>query len=51
MCKHLNFRGICDLWDDTTIQFEHIIDSCDEFGYCLLYDDEDPIISCEDYEE
>ena len=52
-CKFCNSEGICDLWTDdpNDIQFEHIEKSCNEFGHCLVEEDEDPSISCEDYEK
>ena len=50
-CRFSTFDGVCELWDAEDIQFEHIVNSCDEEGYCLVEDDEDPRMSCEDYEE
>lgn len=50
-CQYSDFNGKCTLWDDTSIQFDHIVDSCDSEGYCLVEEDEDPIKDCEDYEE
>ena len=50
MCKYLSFDGKCQLWDDTDIQFEHIVNSCDEYGYCLVDEDEYPLNTCEDYQ-
>lgn len=51
MCKFCNFDGTCQLWDDTDIMFDHIANSCDNNGHCLIIDDEYPLDSCEDYEE
>ncbi len=50
-CIHCNYAGECSLWDNTSIMFDHIVNSCDENGYCLVEEDEDPLSSCEDYEE
>lgn len=50
-CRNSNFDGKCDLWDDTDLMFEHIANSCDSDGICLVEDDEYPSMSCEDYEE
>lgn len=41
--------GVCTLWEDG--MFEHISNSCDEEGNCLIEDDEYPEDSCEDYDE
>ena len=51
MCKFLDYDGKCQLWEDRDIMFEHIANSCDIEGHCLVCDDEDPLLSCEDYEE
>lgn len=50
-CMYSNFDGQCELWDDDDIQVEHIVMSCDEEGHCVVEDDDDPSIMCEDYEE
>ena len=50
-CKYNNWDGECELWLDDGMMFEHIINSCDAFGHCLVDEDEDPSESCEDYEE
>lgn len=50
-CKFCDFDGQCELWDEEGITFEHIAISCDEDGHCLVKDDPDPTMSCEDYEE
>jgi|LGVE01.1.fsa_nt_gb replicative superfamily II helicase len=52
-CKFNNSNGECELWneDDDNVQFDHIVDSCDENGYCLVDEDESPEDGCEDYEE
>jgi hypothetical protein len=49
----MDYNGKCTLWDadEDEIIFEHIIYACDEEGYCLVDDDEDPALLCEDYEE
>lgn len=49
MCQFMNFDGKCELWDDEDMQFDHIVNSCDEEGYCVVDDDEDPSLICEDY--
>ena len=51
MCKHMDYNGKCTLWDAEDIMFEHVMEACDENGYCLVDDDEDPSMLCEDYEE
>jgi len=50
-CRYCGWDGKCDYWNDTDVMFEHIANSCDNNGQCLVEDDEDPSISCEDYEE
>ena len=50
-CRYCGWDGKCDSWDDTDVLFEHIANSCDSTGHCLVEDDEDPSMSCEDYEE
>ena len=47
-CKYCNYHGMCGMWDEDAD--EHIIKSCDDKGHCLVEEDEDPSISCEDYE-
>ena len=49
VCKFHNYDGLCDLWGED--MFEHIEASCDEVGHCVVDDDEDPGIMCEDFEE
>ncbi len=53
MCRHMDYNGKCTLWDgdEDEIMFEHIVNACDEEGYCLVDEDEDPTMICEDYEE
>ena len=50
-CKFCGRDGKCNNWDIGGIVFEHIANSCDDEGHCLVEDDEDPSMSCEDYEE
>lgn len=52
-CKYNRLdTGKCDLWDEETgPMFEHIENLCDEEGHCIVNEDEDPTMSCEDYEE
>ena len=51
-CK-FNDNGKYALWygvDPDEIEFEYIINSCDDTGVCLD-DDEYPDLMCEDFEE
>jgi len=50
-CKFNDFDGKCILWDETDIQMDHIVNSCDHHGHCLVDEDVYPFDSCEDYEE
>ena len=50
-CKFCGWDGKCDHWDPDGDSFEHIANSCDDEGHCLVEEDEDPSMSCEDYEE
>ena len=50
-CKFSIWSGKCDLWNDNGVVFEHIVNSCNSEGCCFVEDDEDPSMSCEDYEE
>ena len=49
-CKFNNWEGMCEHWDGVD-SFEHIANSCDDEGHCLVDEDEYPSMSCEDYEE
>ena len=50
ICKYSDFDGKCQLWEFGEM-FEHIAKSCDDTGVCLVEDDSDPSMSCEDYKE
>ena len=50
-CIYNGWDGICDLWTEVGIVFEHVINSCDSDGYCLVDEDADPLESCKDYTE
>lgn len=50
-CKFCDWDGICELWDKNGDMFEYISYSCDNRGCCLVEEDEDPSMSCEDYED
>ena len=45
-CKYSDFNGVCQLFGDGMER-----PGCDEEGYCVCEDDEEPLDSCEDYEE
>jgi len=45
-CKFNNFQGICDLFGDGIERSGY-----DGEGICICDDDEEPLDSCEDYEE
>ena len=47
-CIYCDFDGICQICDQ-----DSLVDNCgciDEHGYCLVQDDEDPSLTCENYE-
>lgn len=47
-CVYCDFDGICQICDpDSFIDYGGCID---EHGCCLLQDDEDPSLTCENYE-
>lgn len=48
-CRFCSHNGKCTLWDEDA--FDHIIQSCDKEGHCIVDEDEDPRFFCEDYEK
>lgn len=50
-CKFCGWESVCDHWDATGDMLEHIARACDDNGHCLVEEDEDSLVSCEDYEE
>jgi hypothetical protein len=48
-CRFCSHNGKCILWAEDA--FDHIMQSCNDEGYCLVEEDENPGLSCEDYEK
>ena len=44
-CLQNNFHGECNVWDESVE-----MPGCDDEGFCVCDDDEDPADTCEDYQ-
>ena len=47
-CKHSNFGGICNMWDEDDTADAPA--GCDDDGACLVDEDPNPEDSCDSYE-